>query len=125
MKQLKTRMGTFEIDTYKVPKEDQCYGIETISRTNDTHWSVCTISQSVKVNDKVYSPVLYQSCMHPEQVTIYPLKVEQDGEKITFVTRYDKAEYNLKEKEIKAEFCMWYPKLKKKRCNPCQNCGRC
>ena len=33
--------------------------------------------------------------------------------------------YNLKEKEIKAEFCMWYPKLKKKRCNPCQNCGRC
>ena len=101
-------MGTFEIDTYKVPKEYQCYGIETISRTNDTHWSVCTISQSVKVNDKVYSPVLYQSCMHPEQVT-----------------RYDNAEYNLKEKEIKAEFCMWYPKLKKKRCNPCQNCGRC
>ena len=58
MKQLKTRMGTFEIDTYKVPKEYQCYGIETISRTNDTHWSVCTISQSVKVNDKVYSPVI-------------------------------------------------------------------
>ena len=56
---------------------------------------------------------------------VLTLKVEQDGEKITFVTRYDKAEYNLKEKEIKAEFCMWYPKLKKKRCNPCQNCGRC
>ncbi len=123
MKQLKTRMGTFEIHTYKVPKEYQCQGTETILKTNDTHWSVCTISQSVKVNDKVYCPVLYQSCMHPEQVTIYPLKVEQDGEKIKFSTRYDTAEYDLK--EIKVELCMWYPELKKKRCNPCQNCGRC
>lgn len=43
--------------------------------------------------------------MHPEQVTIYPLKVEHGWrEDNSLVTRYDKAEYNLKEKEIKAEF---------------------
>ena len=88
MKQLKTRMGTFEIDTYKVPKEYQCYGIETISRTNDTHWSVCTISQSVKVNDKVYSPVLYQSCMHPDEITVYPLVICQTDDALTVTDHY-------------------------------------
>ena len=124
MSDIKTIAGVFSINTCKLPESYICNKKPAVTYENGV-CEITTYDQQVVMNGQTYAPILHQSCMHPEQVTIYPLKVEQDGEKITFVTRYDKAEYNLKEKEIKAEFCMWYPKLKKKRCNPCQNCGRC
>ena len=123
MKEIQTELGTFKIEAYEVPKKYQCSCKESILKTDARHWKICTIGQSVKIKDSIYTPVVYQSCMHPEQVIIYPLNVERNGEYIKCRDRYHAAEYNLK--EINTEVLPWYPKLKQKRCNPCQNCGRC
>lgn len=70
------------------------------------------------------SPVLYQSCMNPENVHIDPVQIIMDGEEICFQVKNQK--WIIRDSEASSvEILPWEAKLKKKSCIPCTNCGRC
>ena len=71
----------------------------------------------------VLSPRICQSCMNPDKITIYPLEIEYIGEKVLFTDHYSVKEW--KKSDPLPEIHEWYPHIKKARCNPCRNCGRC
>lgn len=73
---------------------------------------------------EVFSPVIFQNCMRPEEVTIYPLTITLLAEdRIQIETKYQQREFDLKDKEI--ELCEWEAKIHKVECTHCENCGRC
>ena len=72
---------------------------------------------------QILSPRICQSCMNPEKITIYPLEIEYFGEKVFFTDHYSVKEW--KKGDPLPEIHEWYPHIKKARCNPCRNCGRC
>ena len=73
---------------------------------------------------EVFSPVIFQNCMRPEEVTIYPLTITLLAEdRIQIKTKYQQREFDLKDKEI--ELCEWEAKIHKVECTHCENCGRC
>ena len=70
------------------------------------------------------SPVLYQSCMHPEKIHIDPVQIRIDREEICFQVRNQ--QWTIRETEASSvELLPWEAKIKKKSCIPCTNCGRC
>ena len=73
---------------------------------------------------EVFSPVIFQNCMRPEEVTIYPLTITLLAEdRIQIETKYQQRDFDLKDKEI--ELCEWEAKIHKVECTHCENCGRC
>lgn len=70
------------------------------------------------------TPVVYQSCMHPEQIRIYPVELEfTDGE---IVFRIHGQQWKIPAgASASVEISDWRPKLEKKSCIPCTNCGKC
>ena len=73
---------------------------------------------------EVFSPVIFQNCMRPDEITIYPLTITLLAEdRIQITTKYQQKEVDLKDKEI--EVCEWEAKIHKVECTHCENCGRC
>lgn len=70
------------------------------------------------------SPVVYQSCMHPEQIHIDPVRIETGNGEISFTVRSRR--WIIPESEAgSVEIMPWEAKLEKKSCVPCTNCGGC
>lgn len=70
------------------------------------------------------TPVLYQSCMHPEQIHIDTVRILAGNGEICFLVR--DCLWKIPEREADAvEIFPWKAELKKKSCIPCTNCGGC
>ena len=59
-----------------------------ILRISETHIRILTIDQAVSWGEEVYSPRLHQNCMNPENITLYPLEIEWNGDKVTVSDHY-------------------------------------
>ena len=70
------------------------------------------------------TPIVYQSCMHPEQIRIYPVERVFTGWGDGFRVRGQ--QWIISEKDASSvEILDWRAKLEKKSCIPCTNCGKC
>lgn len=116
-------IGIISINKNEIPERYHCAGKPEIVHISDTHIQIRTIDQTVSWGEEVFSPRLHQNCMDPEEITLYPLEIEWDGDKVVISDHFGTKEWITGDKlpEIKD----WYPRLKKYRCNPCRNCGRC
>ena len=103
-----TELGMIKVDMeYPYP----CVPPPEIREEKDGKLLIITASHTFRIrNGKMeISPVLYQSCMHPEKIHIDPVQIRIDGEEIWSLV----------------EILPWEAKIKKKSCIPCTNCGRC
>ena len=73
---------------------------------------------------KVLAPVLYQSCMRPEEILIRSLNftVRPDGF-LEIQNKYERI--LLKLSDIQAELSQWNAEIHASDCLHCSNCGRC
>lgn len=128
MRTADTPIGRITINKNRMPDNYICKGIPVIEvknmeHTDETYTHIVTTDQSITWTGQTYSPRIVQSCMDPDKITIYPLEIECTGDKIIFKDHYGKGEWKTGEKL--PEIHDWHPKLKKLKCNPCRNCGRC
>ena len=92
-------------------------------------WKVVTALSKIQVkNEKTgdtaeYSPHLYQSSMHPEQMQIRTLTVGCRGEEVYIEAPYDKKMLHPEETIVGVE--PYLPEIIKPDCLHCCNCGRC
>ena len=123
--QLETPIGEFTTDSYKIPAGDTLAVSPAIISLSSDDYKIITIDQFIQIGTDVYTPLLHQNCMSPDQKTIYPLTIEQhDSDRITLSDHYHSIILelnNLPDLQVKP----WYPVIKKKSCIPCTNCGRC
>ena len=76
MMKLETPIGEFTTDSYKIPAEDTlAVSPEIISFSSDDY-KIITIDQFIQIGTDVYTPLLHQNCMSPDQKTIYPLTID-------------------------------------------------
>ena len=120
---IRTPLGIISVFKNEIPERYHCVVEPEISRISETHIRILTIDQTVSWGEEVYSPRLHQNCMNPENITLYPLEIEWNGDKVIVSDHYGMKEWITGEKL--PEIQEWYPKLKKYRCHPCRNCGRC
>lgn len=120
---LKTPIGIISVYKNEVPEKYHCIEKPEIMYLGERHIRIRTIDQTVSWEEKVFSPRLHQNCMNPEDITLYPLEIEWNGDKVVISDHYGTKEWITGDKL--PEIQDWYPKLKKYRCNPCRNCGRC
>ena len=123
MKTVKTPAGIFTINKVKIPSAYTCAAEQKIEYISENHVQIITMNQAVSFGNQILSPRICQSCMNPEKITIYPLEIEYFGEKVFFTDHYSVKEW--KKGDPLPEIHEWYPHIKKARCNPCRNCGRC
>lgn len=123
MEKTETPAGIFTINRYEVPKKYRCAAEQKIEYISETHIRITTMDQEISLEGHTLSPQIYQSCMNPDNITIYPLEIECIGEKVIFRDRYGEKEW--KKGEALPEIREWYPHMKKAGCIPCRNCGRC
>ena len=123
MKTAETPVGIFTINKVKIPSAYTCATEQKIEYISENHVQIITMNQAVSFGDQILSPRICQSCMNPEKITIYPLEIEYFGEKVFFKDHYSVKEW--KKGDPLPEIHEWYPHIKKARCNPCRNCGRC
>lgn len=123
MKTVKTPAGIFKINKVKIPSAYTCAAEQKIEYISENHVQIITMNQAVSFGNQILSPRICQSCMNPEKITIYPLEIEYFGEKVFFTDHYSVKEW--KKGDPLPEIHEWYPHIKKARCNPCRNCGRC
>lgn len=73
---------------------------------------------------QVFQPKVYQDCMNPEQIMIYPLKITQPQPGcLLFNDHFEESLVELKGKKV--EVCPWKAEIHKAGCVPCTNCGKC
>lgn len=76
---------------------------------------------------EVFLPVLIQSCMNPDKFTLYPVRTEcykEEGKEYISVSSHTNSEkYNAENVEL--HFEPYEAFIEKKKCSPCNNCGRC
>ena len=123
MKTAETPVGTFTINRSEIPANYTCASEQKIEYISKNHIRIITMDQKVSFGNQTLSPRIYQSCMNPEKITIYPLEIEYIGEKVIFKDHYGVKEW--KKGEPLPEIHEWYPRIKKAGCIPCRNCGRC
>ena len=123
MKTVKTPAGIFTINKVKIPSAYTCAAEQKIEYISENHMQITTMDQAVLFGNQLLSPRICQSCMNPDKITIYPLEIEYIGEKVLFTDHYSVKEW--KKSDPLPEIHEWYPHIKKARCNPCRNCGRC
>ena len=123
MKTAETPAGTFTINRSEIPTNYTCAAEQKIEHINENHIRIVTMDQEVSFENQILSPRIYQSCMNPEKITIYPLEIECIGEKVFFKDHYGVKEW--KKSDPLPEIHEWYPHIKKAGCFPCRNCGRC
>ena len=118
-----TELGMIKVDMeYPYP----CVPPPEIREEKDGKLLIITASHTFRIrNGKMeISPVLYQSCMHPEKIHIDPVQIRIDREKIGFQVRNQR--WTIRRSEASSvEILPWEAKIKKKSCIPCTNCGRC
>lgn len=91
---------------------------------------ICTKTRQLQIVDRedgssmMLAPTIYQSCMNPDEIQVYPLQisVESDTE-LTVENRYQKERIDLNKKRV--EVLPWEEKIQKSDCLHCVNCGRC
>lgn len=84
MMKLETPIGEFTTDSYKIPAGDTLAVSPTIISFSSDDYKIITIDQFIEIGTDVYTPLLHQNCMSPDQKTIYPLTIEQhDSDRIT------------------------------------------
>ena len=114
MMKLKTPIGEFTTDSYKIPAEDTLAVSPAIISFSSDDYKIITIDQFIQIGTDVYTPLLHQNCMSPDQKTIYPLTIEQhDSDRITLSDHYHAIILelnNLPNLQVKP----WYPVIKKK-----------
>ena len=120
-----TELGMIKVDMeYPYP----CVPPPEIREEKDGKLLIITASHTFRIrNGKMeISPVLYQSCMHPEKIHIDPdpVQIRIDGEEICFQVRNQQWTIHRSEASL-VEILPWEAKIKKKSCIPCTNCGRC
>ena len=118
-----TELGMIKVDMeYPYP----CVPPPEIREEKDGKLLIITASHTFRIrNGKMeISPVLYQSCMHPEKIHIDPVQIRIDREEIGFQVRNQ--QWTIRRSEASSvEILPWEAKIKKKSCIPCTNCGRC
>ena len=118
-----TELGMIKVDMeYPYP----CVPPPEIREEKDGKLLIITASHTFRIrNGKMeISPVLYQSCMHPEKIHIDPVQIRIDREEIGFQVRNQR--WTIRRSEASSvEILPWEAKIKKKSCIPCTNCGRC
>jgi len=118
-----TELGMIKVDMeYPYP----CVLPLGIWEEKDGKLLIITASHTFRIrNGKMeISPVLYQSCMHPEKIHIDPVQIRIDREEIGFQVRNQ--QWTIRRSEASSvEILPWEAKIKKKSCIPCTNCGRC
>ena len=118
-----TELGMIKVDMeYPYP----CVPPPEIREEKDGKLLIITASHTFRIrNGKMeISPVLYQSCMHPEKIHIDPVQIRIDREEICFQVRNQQWTISRSEASL-VEILPWKAKIKKKSCIPCTNCGRC
>lgn len=71
-----------------------------------------------------YSPTVYQSCMNPEDIRVYDMKLRRmQKSKLQIVTKYESITIDAKEYEFEVK--PWQAIIHKPQCTQCENCGRC
>lgn len=92
--------------------------------------SLCTTSRQLRVTEPktgksdVYAPVLYQSCMRPEKITIYDLKITRESDCLWKIeTHYETKIIDIIGKDM--DVSEWKGEIHKPDCRKCENCGRC
>ena len=118
-----TELGMIKVDMeYPYP----CVPPPGIWEEKDGKLLIITASHTFRIRngEREISPVLYQSCMHPEKIHIDPVQIRIDREKIGFQVRNQR--WTIRRSEASSvEILPWEAKIKKKSCIPCTNCGRC
>ena len=123
VEKIKTPIGIISIYKNEVPENYHCTAEPEIVYINETHIRIRTIDQMISWGNELFSPRLHQSCMNPDNITLYPLEIEWNGDKVMVSDHYGTKEWITG--EALPEIQDWHPQLKKLRCNPCRNCGRC
>ena len=118
-----TELGMIKVDMeYPYP----CVPPPGIREEKDGKLLIITASHTFRIRngEREISPVLYQSCMHPEKIHIDPVQIRIDREEIGFQVRNQ--QWTIRRSEASSvEILPWEAKIKKKSCIPCTNCGRC
>ena len=118
-----TELGMIKVDMeYPYP----CVTPPGIWEEKDGKLLIITASHTFRIpnGEREISPVLYQSCMHPEKIHIDPVQILIDRGEICFQVRNQ--QWTIRETEaFSVELLPWEAKIKKKSCIPCTNCGRC
>ena len=118
-----TELGMIKVDMeYPYP----CVPPPGIREEKDGKLLIITASHTFRIRNREMeiSPVLYQSCMHPEKIHIDPVQIRIDREEIGFQVRNQ--QWTIRRSEASSvEILPWEAKIKKKSCIPCTNCGRC
>ena len=118
-----TELGMIKVDMeYPYP----CVPPPGIREEKDGKLLIITASHTFRIRNREMeiSPVLYQSCMHPEKIHIDPVQIRIDREEICFQVRNQ--QWTIRRSEaFSVEILPWEAKIKKKSCIPCTNCGRC
>lgn len=97
---------------------------------NEESKTLATQSRQLRVTDleenenRIFSPIIYQSCMHPEDIHIYDLKVTKISDiKWMIETHYQTEVINPQKSHL--QVADWEAKIHKVDCKKCENCGRC
>ena len=80
---IRTPLGIISVFKNEIPERYHCAAEPEILRISETHIRIRTIDQAVSWGEEVYSPRLHQNCMNPENITLYPLEIEWNGDKVT------------------------------------------
>ena len=89
-----------------------------------------TRTKQLRVNEiennrnRIYSPIFYQSCMHPEETCIYDLKVRKVTDTEWQIETHYQSEV-INTKKVDLQVSDWEAKIHKADCKKCENCGRC
>lgn len=93
-------------------------------RLHDVPSASCEVPETAADPVQEIAPIVYQSCMHPEQICIYPVELEFTDGRVVFRVRGQ--QWIVSEKDASSvEILDWRAKLEKKSCIPCTNCGKC
>lgn len=111
-------------------KEDLLHKLGAVRESDSAETKTMQIKIINKKNgdNKIISPIIYQSCMNPDEINIYPLQIKlnnKSGEnpEIIATTRYESIIFDWENYEIFVS--PWEAKIHKTECIRCENCGRC
>lgn len=82
------------------------------------------VTNILENNNKIFSPIIYQSCMNPEDIRIYEMKIVKCSHFLWMIeTHYEKVELDVRNFQL--DVSDWEAKIHKVDCKKCENCGRC
>lgn len=93
---------------------------------------IVTAYECVSIRDKrgeseKFLPILVQSCMEPEKITLYPVEIEfkeENKEVYIYISSHGKR-VKYRQRDIELSYEEYCPSIQRHGCIPCMNCGRC